>query len=209
MVTTDYFLEDSLVLGWVWERVKVKQIWINLFKTLEYLSHLPCSIRVGLLYCWALQVFLSLNATPINLFYAKNSGWQNGWRGFWCCGDAATMLDGLGRHCNMASHLPHRWKPLPCRQSDSMLFFPGLSVQACCTGRGIHHEQSLPQVNHQPSIRIRFWRWNNFCCQSNGLQPLELMAAWPISHWKLMLWWWFLSTNYRTKYQPILFLLLE
>ena len=26
MVTTDYFLEDSLVLGWVWERVKVKQI---------------------------------------------------------------------------------------------------------------------------------------------------------------------------------------
>ena len=29
MVTTDYFLEDSLVLGWVWERVKVKEIWMK------------------------------------------------------------------------------------------------------------------------------------------------------------------------------------
>ena len=29
MVTTDYFLEDSLVLGWVWERVKVNQIWMK------------------------------------------------------------------------------------------------------------------------------------------------------------------------------------
>ena len=210
MVTTDYFLEDSLVLGWVWERVKVKQIWIKYCLRYPSISRIFPVASVG----WSvvllsLASFFSLNATPINLSYVKNSGWQNGWRGFWCCGDAATMLDGLGRHCNMASHLPHRWKTWPCRQSDSMLFFPGLSVQACCTGRGIHHEQSLPQVNHQPSIRIRFWRWNNFCCQINGLQPLELMAAWPISHWKLMLWWWFLSTNYRTKYQPILFLLLE
>ena len=31
MVTTDYFLEDSLVLGWVWERVKVKEIWMKYF----------------------------------------------------------------------------------------------------------------------------------------------------------------------------------
>ena len=27
MVTTDFFLEDSLVLGWVWERVKVNNQW--------------------------------------------------------------------------------------------------------------------------------------------------------------------------------------
>ena len=27
------------------------------------------------------------------------------------------------------------------------ILFLGLSVQACCTGRGIHHEQSLPQVS--------------------------------------------------------------
>ena len=37
MVTTDYFLEDSLVLGWVWERVKVKEILMKYF-----FSVLPC-----------------------------------------------------------------------------------------------------------------------------------------------------------------------
>ena len=42
--------------------------------------------------------------------WCKNPGWPNGWRGFWCCGDPSSLLDGLGSHCNMASHLPHRWE---------------------------------------------------------------------------------------------------
>ena len=45
-----------------------------LFKIPEYLSHLPCCVS-GLVGCIVEPCTLfSLNATPINLFYAKNSG---------------------------------------------------------------------------------------------------------------------------------------
>ena len=36
--------------------------------------------------------------------------------------------------------------------SAEICFFLGFCVQACCTGRGIHHEQSLPQVKLQSPL---------------------------------------------------------
>ena len=96
-----------------------------------------------------------LCASLLKIFHDKNPGGQNGWGRFWCCGDSATLLDGLGGHRNMASHLPHRFpqksllllvKFNGVLVSGLIILFLGLSVQACCTGRGIHHEQSLPQV---------------------------------------------------------------
>jgi len=80
MVTTDYFLEDSLVLGWVWERVKVDRMVEEGFGAVETLPR-----------CW--------------MAWAVTAIWP-------------------------------------------IIFLTGLSVQACCTGRGIHHEQSLPQVKY-------------------------------------------------------------
>lgn len=80
MVTTDYFLEDSLVLGWVWERVKVDRMVEEGFGAVETLPR-----------CW--------------MAWAVTAIWP-------------------------------------------LIFLTGLSVQACCTGRGIHHEQSLPQVKY-------------------------------------------------------------
>jgi len=80
MVTTDYFLEDSLVLGWVWERVKVDRMVEEGFGAVETLPQ-----------CW--------------MAWAVTAIWP-------------------------------------------LIFLTGLSVQACCTGRGIHHEQSLPQVKY-------------------------------------------------------------
>ena len=80
MVTTDYFLEDSLVLGWVWERVKVKQIQYSVL--------------------FFAQPMLNLNAC--------NPGGQNGGRRFGRHGDPATVLDGLGSQCSLASRFPHR-----------------------------------------------------------------------------------------------------
>jgi len=80
MVTTDYFLEDSLVLGWVWERVKVDRMVEEGFGAVETLPR-----------CW--------------MAWAVTAIWP-------------------------------------------LVFLTGLSVQACCTGRGIHHEQSLPQVKY-------------------------------------------------------------
>lgn len=80
MVTTDYFLEDSLVLGWVWERVKVDRMVEEGFGAVETLPR-----------CW--------------MAWAVSAIWP-------------------------------------------LIFLTGLSVQACCTGRGIHHEQSLPQVKY-------------------------------------------------------------
>jgi len=80
MVTTDYFLEDSLVLGWVWERVKVDRMVEEGFGAVETLPR-----------CW--------------MAWAVTAIWP-------------------------------------------LVFLIGLSVQACCTGRGIHHEQSLPQVKY-------------------------------------------------------------
>jgi len=80
MVTTDYFLEDSLVLAWVWERVKVDRMVEEGFGAVETLPR-----------CW--------------MAWAVTAIWP-------------------------------------------LIFLTGLSVQACCTGRGIHHEQSLPQVKY-------------------------------------------------------------
>jgi len=80
MVTTDYFLEDSLVLGWVWERVKVDRM----------------------------------------------------------------VEEGLGA----METLPRCWMAWAVSAVWPLVFLTGLIVQACCTGRGIHHEQSLSLVKY-------------------------------------------------------------
>ena len=78
MVTTDYFLEDSLVLNWVWERVKVDRM----------------------------------------------------------------VEEGKGA----VETLPQCWMAWLVTAIWPTIFLVGLCVQACCTGQGIHHQQSLPQV---------------------------------------------------------------
>lgn len=80
MVTTDYFLEDSLVLNWVWERVKVDRM----------------------------------------------------------------VEEGKGA----VETLPQCWMAWLVTAIWPAIFLVGLCVQACCTGQGIHHQQSLPQVKY-------------------------------------------------------------
>lgn len=80
MVTTDYFLEDSLVLDWVWERVKVDRM---VERGLSAVETIPK--------CW--------------MAWAVTAIWP-------------------------------------------AVFLLGFCVQVCCTGRGIHHQQSLPQVKY-------------------------------------------------------------
>jgi len=80
MVTTDYFLEDSLVLNWVWERVKVDRM----------------------------------------------------------------VEEGKGA----VETLPQCWMAWLVTAIWPTIFLVGLCVQACCTGQGIHHQQSLPQVKY-------------------------------------------------------------
>lgn len=80
MSTTDFFLEDSLVLHWVWERVKVDRMVDNNISALDTIPK-----------CW--------------MAWLVSSIWP-------------------------------------------LIFILGLPIQSCCTGRGIHHEQSLPQVKY-------------------------------------------------------------
>eukprot|EP00090_Calanus_glacialis_P045973 TRINITY_DN8805_c0_g1_i2.p1 TRINITY_DN8805_c0_g1~~TRINITY_DN8805_c0_g1_i2.p1 ORF type:complete len:331 (-),score=26.26 TRINITY_DN8805_c0_g1_i2:900-1892(-) len=80
MTTTDFFLENSLVLNWVWERVKVDRM---IDQNLKVLDTIPK--------CWMAWIVSAIWPT---------------------------------------------------------IFIIGLFVQACCTGTGIHHEQSLPQVKY-------------------------------------------------------------
>jgi len=77
MATTDYFIQDSLVLDWIWERVKVD------------LEDTHIDIMATIPQCWLAWVIA----------------------GIW-----------------------------------PLIFLAGLLVQAACTGRGTHHEESLPQV---------------------------------------------------------------
>jgi hypothetical protein len=78
---TDYFFQDSQLLQWVWERVKVDQLLIN--ENLDAKETLP--------QCWIAWVVAGIWPTT---------------------------------------------------------FILGLLVQGCCTGRGIYHEESLPQVKY-------------------------------------------------------------
>lgn len=77
---TDYFLQSSRILQWVWERVKVDQI---ISKNLDAKETLP--------QCWIAWVIFAI------------------------------------------------WP---------FIFIMGIIVQGCCTGRGIYHEESLPQVKY-------------------------------------------------------------
>lgn len=79
MATTDYFIQDSLVLDWIWERVKVD------------LEDTHIDIMATIPQCWL-----------------------------------AWVISGI-------------WP---------LIFLTGLLVQAACTGRGTHHEESLPQVKY-------------------------------------------------------------
>jgi len=79
MATTDYFIQDSLVLDWIWERVKVD------------LEDSHVDIMATIPQCWL-----------------------------------AWVISGL-------------WP---------LIALTGLLVQAACTGRGTHHEESLPQVKY-------------------------------------------------------------
>jgi len=80
MTTTDFFIQESLVLDWVWERVKVDRI---IDKNIQILDTIPK--------CW--------------MAWAISAIWP-------------------------------------------FIFLLGLVVQSCCTGRGTHHEESLPQVKY-------------------------------------------------------------
>jgi len=80
MATTDYFIQDRLVLDWVWERVKVDRI---IDKNINIMDTIP--------QCWMAWVVA----------------------GIW-----------------------------------PVIFLFGLCVQSCCTGRGTHHQESLPQVKY-------------------------------------------------------------
>ena len=42
--------------------------------------------------------------------------------------------------------LPLCWMAWAVTAILPLVFLVGLGVQACCTGRGIHHDQGLPQV---------------------------------------------------------------
>jgi len=79
MATTDYFIQDSLVLDWIWERVKVD------------LEDTHVDIMATIPQCWLAWVIA----------------------GIW-----------------------------------PLIALTGLLVQAACTGRGTHHEESLPQVKY-------------------------------------------------------------
>lgn len=80
MTTTDFFLEDSLVLHWVWERVKVDR-----------------------------------------------------------------MVD---TNTNALDTVPKCWMAWLVSAIWPVIFILGLCVQTCCTGKGIHHEECLPQVKY-------------------------------------------------------------
>ena len=98
MTTTDYFIQESLVLDWVWERVKVDRI---IDKNIQILDTIPK--------CW--------------MAWAISAIWP--------------FIFLLGKSVNMINIL-----------SFLIISSPGLLVQSCCTGRGTHHEESLPQVKY-------------------------------------------------------------
>jgi len=79
MATTDYFIQDSLVLDWIWERVKV---------------------------------------------------------------------DLEDKHVDIMATIPRCWLAWGIAGIWPVIFLTGLLVQAACTGRGTHHEESLPQVKY-------------------------------------------------------------
>lgn len=96
MTTTDYFIQESLVLDWVWERVKVDRI---IDQNIPILDTVPK--------CWMAWVISAI------------------WPTIFIKGKTRRPYLGLS--------------PFLC---------PGLIVQICCTGTGIHHEESLPQVKY-------------------------------------------------------------
>ena len=97
MTTTDYFIQESLVLDWVWERVKVDRI---IDKNIQILDTIPK--------CW--------------MAWAISAIWP--------------FIFLLGKSVDISQ----------C--SVYQCSIPGLLVQSCCTGRGTHHEESLPQVKY-------------------------------------------------------------
>ena len=97
MTTTDYFIQESLVLDWVWERVKVDRI---IDKNIQILDTIPkCWMAWAISAIWP---FIFLLGIEFLIFLSLSS------------------------------------KPS----------LSGLVVQSCCTGRGTHHQESLPQVKY-------------------------------------------------------------
>mgnify|MGYP000568237164 CR=1 FL=1 len=57
------------------------------------------------------------------------------------------MMEDVSESCFQAT-IPQCWLAWVISGIWPLIFLTGLLVQAACTGRGTHHEESLPQVKH-------------------------------------------------------------